>query len=67
MGENWELSPPPVPQDPSYLELLIMPPGICSQRGIFLCYQALHTEEIAIQVFAKPHCLKKGKGKRKFL
>ena len=63
-----ELSPHPVSQNlSSYLELLIMHPGVCCQRGILLYYQALHAEKIGAQMFGKPHSLKKGKGKRTFL
>lgn len=63
-----ELSPHPVSQNPSsYLELLMMHPGVCRQGGILLCYQALHAEKIGAQMFGKPHSLKKGKGKRTFL
>ena len=62
-----ELSPHPVSQNPSsYLELLIVHPGVCRQRGILLCYQALHAEKIGAQVFGKPHSLKKG-GKNVFV
>lgn len=47
------------PWDQPYRHVLVMPPGTRSQRGKFSCYQVLHGEKIAVEMFAQPHCLKK--------